>query len=637
MAEAGPSLKPIFRFGTYELDLSKGELRKGGHSLHMQPQPLKVLQILVTRAGELVTREELKQQIWGEETFVDFERGLNFCIRQIRSVLNDDANMPRFIETMPKRGYRFVFPVTRIGGASTDLVSAAPITAQPMPSRATETALGLRWKWTVGAGLLALVVIGIATFAWFGREKAVPTQSARVRLAVLPFQNLTGDPQKEFASDGLTEEMIGQLGRMYPARLGVIARTSAMTFKNSNKTAGEIGRELNVDYIVEGSLRYDGDRGRVTAQLIEVKDQTHLWADNFDFDVQRGEMLEVQRRIAERIASSLSLQLLPATAERPVATTNRDAYDAYLRGRYYWNRRSPEGMRKAIENFEAAIKLDPKYAPAYAGLADAYNVRFEYEDTFASEDWREKARGLASRALELDDTLAEAHASLATVLWRRDWNWEGAEREFQRAIALNPNYATAHHWYGLFLASRRRFPEAQQQLTIALEEDPLSLIINTNLGWAHYWAREYDDAIGHYKRTLEMDPTFDSARIKLTWLFEAKGMWKEAFETRVARLNQYKDAEMVAIAQNAYKGGNYPAAIEAMLKESSKRKLPYFNADEEAKMWAAIGKRDRAIKKLQEQQHARSGWLVFANVEPLYDPLRTDPRFGTIASQVGPK
>jgi len=405
------------RFDGFELDLAAGELRSGSMLIRLQPQPLKVLMLLANRAGQLVSREEIQKQVWTDDTFVDFDQGLNYCIRQIRAALRDDAEAPRFIETVPRRGYRFLSKV------------------EPL---------------------------------------STPVER-RVMLVVLPFQNLSGDPDQEYLSDGLTEEVIAQLGRLNPERLGVIARTSAMRYKHTDKSIEMIGRELPVSHALEGSVRRAGNRVRVTAQLIQVSDQTHLWAESFERAV--GDILALQADVARAVARGIGVQLTPNERVRlgSARPLQSGVYETYLKGRHFWKKRSREALQRGVEYFKEAIHIDPEYAPAYAGLADVHLTQLDYNylrprDAFALVD-----RVLLD-ALRLDNTVAEPHTSLGHLRLHQ-FDWAGAEQQFRHAIDLNPGYDTAHYYYANLLAAFGRFvlssrgllgerdPHAREELT----------------------------------------------------------------------------------------------------------------------------------------------------------------------------
>ena len=432
------------RFAAFAVDLQAGELRKHGMKVRLQEQPFQMLLVLLERPGEVVTREELQKRLWPGDTFVDFEHSLATAVKKLRHALGDSAVHPQFIETLPRRGYRFI----------------ATLEAEP--------------------------------------------RARKPILAVLPFENLTGDPGQEYFSDGMTEEMIARLGRLYPQRLGVIARASAIRYKNTDKDIDQIGRELGADYVLKGSVRSAGDQVRITVELIQAKDRTHLWADSFEGD--RANVLAIHSEVARHIARSLHVELLPVkrAAMAGASTANQGAHGAFLKGRYCLNKGTAEGVKNAIEHFEEATSRDSSYAVAYAGSAVALDLA-DYFRVFPGRQAFPRAKAAAIKALELNDSLPEAHNALAFAKHSFDWDWAGAEQAYQRAIELNPNFATARHWHGFYLGMLGRVDEALAEVRRAQELNPLSLIIRTHLGLMLYRGRRYDEAIEQFRQTLEME------------------------------------------------------------------------------------------------------------------------------------
>src|SRR6185369_16849753 len=526
----------LIRFGEFELEPMTGELRKAGLPVKLQPQPLRVLVLLASNAGRLVTREEIQQSIWEGVTFVDFEHGLNFCIKQIRVALGDNAQAPRFIETLPRRGYRFIADVdgptepssqnvnTQVPSDESRFIVAAETQSLQKPS----TLAALRSLRSARVALLAIAVLLIVASyaAWRLTTKPAGAGPDKLMLAVMPFENLSGTSEQEYFSDGMTEELIAQLGSLQPARLGVIARTSAMTYKRGGRDIRQIGSELKVDYVLEGSVRREGDRVRITAQLIQVSDQTHLWSESYDRRTQNT--LEVQTDVARNIARVLALKLLPGerTSRTADASVSSVAYDAFLKGRYLWNKGRADDVEKSIGFYNQALELAPDYGPALAGLADSYILLGMYY-TMAPTDAYSKAKPAATRALELDDGLAEAHTAMGTILFRFDWAWPEAEARFKRAIELNPSYGRAHHDDAWRLVALEGFGEAGNEIKRAQELDPLSPLANSDVGWVYLRARRYDDAINQIERTLELEPEFASAQACLERAYRLKGMNKE--------------------------------------------------------------------------------------------------------------
>ena len=568
-----------YRFGVYEADLKSGELRKHGSKIRLQEQPFQVLAALLERHGEVVTRDELQRRLWPADTFVDFDHGLNAAIARLREALCDSAASPRYVETLPRRGYRFLTAVETVGG---------------------ETAA-----------------------------------SYRAMLAVLPFENLDSDPAQEIFADGMTEEMIAQLGRLSPARLGIIARTSAMQYKRTKKSIGDVGRELAVEWILEGTVRRSGQNVRITAQLIRVQDQSHLWAESYDRTV--DDVLAIQTDCAARIARSLALELLPSQrdAMNRACTGSAAAYESYLHGRYHWNKRTEEGLRKAMEYFERAITLDPNYALAYVGLSDVYDILGMFSMLRPREAY-ERASAAATRALSIDPDLAEAHTSLAHGRFLYEWDWAGAEREFLLGL-LNANDVQGHYWYALYLAAMKRFDEAMAHMEAARALDPLSLVVRTYSAWVHYLSRQYDAAIEGFGEVLELEPGFSIASIFLGLALIQKGMPRQAIEA-LSRGSQASGSHPGAVAAlaavHAFDGNTAKArkTFEQVREMAVKRYVsPYYIA------LALLGQGDRegALAGLEAACEERSGWLVYLNVEPAMALLRGDPRFEKLVRRVG--
>jgi TolB-like protein len=455
-------------------------------------------------------------------------------------------------------------------------------------------------------------------------------------LAVLPFQNLTGDAGQDYFSDGLTEEMITQLGNLDPQHLRVIARTSVMRYKNSETPLDRVARELGVQYVIEGSVRRDADNVRIAAQLIQARDQTHVWARQYDRRVTG--LLTLQGEIAREIADEIQLTLeghSHAASPRPaVAPREYEAYDLYLRGQYFFNERTAGSLRKAIEYFQQATANDPNYARAYTGLADSYALMGGYTSLPPTE-FMPKARAAALRALEIDDRLAEAHTALALIVQNYDWDWQTAEREFRRAIELNPNYATAHQWYAEHLMWLGRFDEALRESERARELDPLSLIIAADKGAVLFFSRDYDRAIEEWRSVLEMDPGFRRAHLIRAAYLE-KGMFTEA----LADVESTRSATPVA-GYYSWRAHIFGRAGRTEEARHSLRELVQFNrshpADAMIVAWAylGLGDRDEALGWLEEAYAEHSTELTSLRVHPGFDPIRGDPRFQDLLRRVG--
>src|SRR2546425_2499298 len=519
------------RFGVFEVDLRAGELTKRGLRIRLQEQPFQVLAMLLEKPGELVTREELQKKLWGQ-TVVDFDHGLTKAINKIREALGDSAENPRFVETVARRGYRFLADVTPIDTAADGRPGPAEGPVPPTDSHRVELAdVGVPPKrpyrphaWT-GVGLgLALVLAVSLSWILYSRSHSSP----KIRsLAVLPLESLSGDASQDYFADGMTDALIADLGQIRALR--VISRTSVMTYKRVRRPLPEIARELNVEAVVEGTVLRSGERVRITAQLIKVPDEKHLWAQSYEGDLQ--DTLALQNSVARAIAEQIQVTLNPQeeAALKKSKTVNAEAYEAYLKGRYFWNKRTREGLAKATDHFRHSIAADPNYAAAYSGLADSYALSGDWEYGILSpQDAFPRAKAAATKALALDDNLSEAHTSLAFIQDLYDWAWASAEKEYKRALALNPGYATAHHWYAWHLIVMGRNGEGIAELRKAESLDPLSLIISADLADALCIAHLYDDSVHQSQKTIEMDPHFAVAHYQLGQALEQKQKHDEA-------------------------------------------------------------------------------------------------------------
>ncbi|HLF85381.1 MAG TPA: winged helix-turn-helix domain-containing protein [Blastocatellia bacterium] len=621
------SADKMIRFGEFELALKSGELRRNGSVIRLQPQPFKVLAFLASHAGQTVTRQELQEAIWGKGTFVDFEHGLNFCIKQIRTALGDDAQSPRLVETLPRRGYRFIAEVENVSGFTVaeqvlgESEVEKPVIDAP-PSRIQSA--GRRFA-LIGAIAAALVIAGYSGWRSLNRV-AVPV--SKVMIAVLPFDNLSGEAEQDYFSDGMTEEMIARLGRLHPLSLGVIARTSAMTYKGVNKDIARIGRELGVDFVVEGSVRREEDKVRITAQLIQVSDQTHLWSESHDRSI--GDALEVQREVADQIAHALAIRLLAGKGSESSHSANPEAVDAYLRGRYLWNKGARESVSRSVGYFQQAIEKDPDYAAAFAGLADSYRQLGMSYVMLPAEAYP-KATEAALRAVQLDPESANAYVSLGTIKFRYEWKWEDAERDFLRAIEINPSLGIAHHDYAWFLVAMERFDEGIDHMKLAQRLDPLSPLANSDVGWVYLMARRYDEAIEQIKRTLELEPTFGSALACLERAYTLKGQPREAFETLLKETRE---------EGASFRDGDPAQSMKVLYRKRLEKKLAAMKAGLSSPYGAAMicmsaGEREQALEFLERAYQDRDPMLVAARTDPAFDDLRTDPRFAGLLKRIG--
>ena len=589
-----PSASPqVIRFGPFEADLHAGELRRHGLRIKLQEQPFQILAMLLKRPGDVVTREELQKKLWPTDTFVDFDHGLGSAINKLRQALGDSAENPRYIETLPKRGFRFIAVVERGRGASGYFIWQ-------------------RWH-TRGA------------------------PQGKVMLVVLPFENLSRDPEQEFFSDGMTEEMITQLGGLEPQRLGVIARASAMQYKQSTKSAAQIGGELGVDYLLEGSARRAGGRVRITAQLIQVRDETHVWAESYEGDLR--DILKLQREVAAAVAREIQLKLTPQQQARLGSTrpVNPEAHEAYLKGRFFWNKFTVEGLLRSQEYFQQAIDKDREYAPAYAGLATSYALQGNLS-VLPPQEAYPRSKAAAARAIQLDETVIEAHSALGWPTMFYDRDWAGAEREFKRAIEINPSNAGAHQGHAFYFVVREQFDQALAEIQRARELDPLSLIINSDVGFVEVFARQYDQALKQLQRTLEMDPNFPPAHWVLSHAYEAKGLFREAnAEDLKAGAFMRRNSSWVAEIQTAYDTsgwkGSWRKRLELMLAAQAKGEHipPYWLA----MTYIRLGERQKALGWLEQAVEERFHLVVFLKVDPQFDSLRDEPRFHALLRRIG--
>jgi len=645
---AGPDRNVLgYRFATFEVDLRAGELRKNGMKIKLQDQPFRLLAILLEHPGEAVLREELQQRLWPADTFVDFDHSLNTAVTRIREALGDSADNPRFVQTLPRRGYRFLAsleaiedkpsaePPSPISQPPTPAPAPSPISQLPTPASAPVRRYAAWRVWTWRALFAVLAAVAVYGYfsgwrIWQPRGTAAPEL---IRLVVLPFVNLSGDPSQEYFGDGMTEEMITQLGRVNPQRLAVIARTSAMRYKDTKTGVQQVASDLKVTYVVEGSFRRVGNNVRITAKLIQVSDQTQLW--NHDYDVQVADVLQIQSQVAQSVAGQISVQLLPYRPPRPVKP---EAYEAALLGRYYWNRRTDADLQKAAESLQAAVTKDPSYALAQAWMAEVYHL-LGYYSVLAPVDAYPKARAAAQRALQLDETLGEAHATLADVTYLYENDWKGAEKEFRKAIELSPNSATAHQWYGAFLTLQGRFPEGRAEIEKAHALDLLSPVINAEVGLACYYRREYPQAVEQYRKSIELDPHFSQTHAWLGMALLQLGRTAEALEEFRQGVTLSKGSQGT-VALEAYalaRAGRRQEAVDRVHQLEAAARQRYVSPLYISLVYVALGDKDQAFQWAEKGFRDRSGLLARMRREPLLDPVRDDPRFANLMARVGAK
>ena len=657
MATESPERPRIVRFGTFEADLMTRELRKSGVRIKLHGQPFEVLAMLLERPGEAVPREQLRQKLWSTDTFVDFDAGVNTVINRLREALGDSAENPRFIETVPRHGYRFIAPVEAEGseppvanGIPTNPPSSGVVQAvAPVPTRIhgrriKVLALGL----AVVVALIALLSFSSVRERLLGRPSPPHIES----LAVLPLANLSGDPGQDFFADGMTEALITDLGKI--SALRVISRTSVVQYKGTRKPLPEIARELNVDGLVEGTVSRSGNHLRITANLLQASPERHLWAESYEGDV--GDVLALQGQVAQAIAREIQVKLTPEEQKllgnaRPV---DPQAHDDYLRGRYFCDKDTREPVEKGIKYFELAIKEAPSDPLGYAGLANCYVLLSSGGDIFVGDlsaaEIMPKARDAASQALRLDENLAEAHTSLACVEMTLNWNWAGAEREFKRAIELNPSDSTARAWYAHYLAAVGRSDESVAEAKRALELDPFSVFTMDFSDWAFYLDRHYDLATEQSQKTSELAPEYPWSHYDLGQIYEWTGRHREAIEEytkaqEIFGLSQNRLAELRTAYQQSGEKGYWRKTMEFCQDASKQRRKfatpsGYGFCDYVKDLYVALfhvrlGEHDAAFHLLDTACTKHETELIYLKVDPQWDSIRSDPRFQSLLRRVG--
>ena len=625
----------IWLFGPFTLDPEQRALLRDGKSIALTYKAFEILHLLVENQGRALSKEEMMRQVW-PDSFVD-ESNLAQHIFHLRKILGDTHEGQAYIETLPRHGYRFVAPVQKAPAKRAEAAVPTANTSQAGAAFANSNPTKLRWVIGIGAGLL--LAAGIVAYVARGRIwTAAPASNAKVMLAVLALENLSGDPQQEYLSNGLTEELITQLGSLEPGRLGVIARTSAMQYKDSHKDVRQISRELGVDYVLEGSVRRDGERVRITAQLIQVKDQTHLWAKEYDRGLK--DILGLESEVAGEVAREIRLRLTPAESARLAAThpVNPEAYEMYLKGRYFWNKRNEAAYVKAIDYFNQAIARDPQYAQAYSGLADAYALLGSWPNAEVPRRVAmPRAKEAALTALKLDDSLAEAHASLAFVEMHYEWNWKESEKGFRRAIELNPNYATAHQWFAYWLMAQGRRDESIAENELARKADPLSIIIRTDAADLLCAAGRFDEAIQKAREAMDLDPDFRLGHYFLGLAYAGKQMYPEALaEYQKGVALDSKDEWSLSGMGWVYALMHDRRKAEEIIRRlrQDARERPDL-ALEIAIIYSALGEKNEAFDWLENAYQNRDGGLMLVNSYWYFEQIRSDPRYAEFVKKIG--
>jgi TolB-like protein/Tfp pilus assembly protein PilF len=572
----GPAQSPPpIRFHRFELDLTSGELRKDGQKIALPPKAFALLKALVERPGEVVTREELRVRLWASDTFVEFDDSLNHAVKKLRQALGDSAEDPQFIETLPRFGHRFI--ASRV--------------------RATESEPAIR------------------------------------SLAVLPMANLSADPQQDYFADGMTDALITDLSKIRAVK--VISRTSVMQYKGVHKPLPQIARELGVDGVIEGAVQRSDGRVRITVQLIRAETDTHLWAESYERDFR--DVLSLQGEVAWAVAREIRAALTPEESAQfaRIRPVNPEALEAYLKGQFHWYRLSPEHLDTALEYFELALQKDPAHALAYVGVANVWMMRGDAGSMSPGEAFP-KAKEAVSKALQLDNSIAEAHITLANIVSIYDHDWSAAEREFRRGTELNPNSADGHLMYSDFLISMKRLEEWQTEIQRVLELDPFNSFFRCFYGWHLVYLQRYDEAIAQLHKALAIEPDFSSAHMGLWGAFYKKGMWQEALAEARKFFAVLGDREVEDALTRGYAEGGYAGAMhrgaEVLATRSQRTHVPGMRI---ARLYAHAGENDQVMKWLQLACEQRETTLIHLGVGWDWDTLRADSRFQDLLRRIG--
>src|SRR5215470_10262007 len=610
------------QFGVFELDLQNAELRKSGVKVKLQEQPLKILHILLENPGQIVGREELQKRVWPANTFVEFDQGLYSAMARLREALGDSSESPRFIETVARRGYRFIASVTSVGAATNSVTPAATTNRQTFSRKAVlSVVLGL-----IGGGLLLGLILGLNianSRNWLWRHSNPQVRS----LAVLPLENLSGDAGQEYFADGMTDELITQLAQLGKVR--VISRTSIMQYKGVRRPLRQIGKELGVDAVLEGSVVRSGQRVRITAQLIDAASDQHLWAETYDRDA--GDVLTLQGEMANAIAQEVRAKISrdPRSREVKVKRVDPEEQDLYLRARYHLSKGDQAEINKGIEYFRQAIARTPQDARNYAGLADSYLALSDFY--LSPADTLGQAKQAALKALEMDENISETHVSLGAIRFLYDWDWQQADKEFTRAIELNGNSSDAHLWRGVFLAQMGRADEAILEIQRAEAIDPLSLAVHVNEGWVYYVARRDEEALKQWRKILDLDPHFAITHTSI-WIAYLKQA-DMANALSVSSASDLETLKLAAITGRHAVSGDRNEAERMLLRLNAIAKHEYVCPYEMATAHAVLGDKDQALTWLGKALRERSACMADLKVDPRLDSLRSDRRFQEFMKQ----
>jgi len=612
-----------------ELDLARYELRRDGRVERLEKRPMELLILLVERRGQLVTRAEILERLWGRDVFLDADAAINTAVRKVRRALGDDPDNPRFLETVVGKGYRFVGPIAVRPGAGAVAQVPAPAIVPARPQVSSRRAFS--------PAVLGLVIVAVGLGVMAALYGAGSHRAAMQSVAVLPFENIGRDPETEYLSDGISESLINRLSRL--PHLKVIARASVFRYKGRNPDLATVARELGVRAVVTGRVTQRADGFSVGVELMDAVENKQLWGATYNR--RSADLVAAHEELAAEVAEKLRLQLTPG--ERTLLakgdTADPEAYRLYLRGRYLSNERTEAALRKAVEYFQDAIARDPRYALAYSGLADvhgtmatAYNKRVAPREAYA------RAKAAALRALEIDPELAEAHASLGQILVQFDWDWAGAEREFRRALEINPTSGIALHWRSHCFLALGRFEESGRDALRALDTDPVSVLLNIHLGEHYHLSRQYDLAVEQYRKALELNPNHPNARPLLALVYEARGQYADAIAELEKAAPLWTGTSRVSgplgrVYALAGRRGEAQAILEQLLRDRAGPR--YVAADDIAAVYMGLGDKERAFSWLQQACEERATALVNIKVEPAFDRLRADPRFGDLLRCVG--
>jgi TolB-like protein/DNA-binding winged helix-turn-helix (wHTH) protein/Tfp pilus assembly protein PilF len=633
------------RFAAFEADLRSGELRKDGIKVKLEGQPFQVLAVLLSRPGQLVTRDELRKELWPDETFVDFEQGINAAIKRLRAALEDSAEKPNLIETLPRRGYRFIGRIENgakpvplaieQSGSGVEADQFVSNEAQPIGSAVKRQGTAAWRPILIGLTLVAalvLVVFALNPGGWRDRLLDRPSAGEISSIAVLPLQNLTGDPEQAYFVDGMTEALISELGKIRGLR--VISRTSAMSFKDAKKPLPEIARQLSVDAVVEGAVSRKGDQIRISARLIQPAQERVLWSESYERDIR--DISALQSEIAFVLADETKGRLLNREQARisPRRPVEPRAYEAFLHGRYLQARRTPQDMRTALAYFQHALEIDPSYAPAYVGIMDCYSIGGGRQMGVSMKEADARMKEAAHKVIELDGGSAAAHYALAMVKWH-EWDFPGAEKEFQRGLELNPGDVQVRQHYAHYLIGMRRPTDARREIEHALALDPLSPMLTVDLGFTYLYDHDYAAAARQSEKALAMEKDFMYARNLLAASYWQRGQAQQALT--LGWPTPYRP-ERNREARKVYERLGVAAMLRWILRDVEQHQADgdFYSRDAQVALWyAALNDREKAIASLERALEERDPWLPMDLASPQFDTLRSDPRFQDLLRRYG--